>query len=60
MKKVTVSCPGQKKPAKVCELVKEDSGILRMEIKFQNTPLLKIELNDYLMQLGVCTLDIHQ
>lgn len=52
MKKVTVSCPGQKKPAKVCDLVKDDSGIICMEIKFPGTPQpLKINLNDYLKQL---------
>jgi len=51
MKKVTISCPGQKKPAKVCDLVKEDSGTILMEIKFPNTPPLKIDLSHYLKQL---------
>lgn len=52
MKKITVSCPGQKKPAKVCDLIKENSGIIRMEIKFPGTAmLLKINLSDYLKEL---------
>ncbi len=52
MKKITVSCPGQKKPAKVCDIIKEDSGLIRMEIKFPGTAqLLNINLSDYLKQL---------
>lgn len=52
MKEVTVSCP-EKKPAKVCKLVKEDSGIIYMKIKFPNTNELKINLSDYLKELAV-------
>lgn len=52
MKKVTVSCPGQKKPAKVCELIKEDSGVINMEIKFSGIANpIKINLSEYLKKL---------
>lgn len=53
MKKITVSCPEQKKPARVCDLIKEDSGIIYMEIKFPGTVPLRINLSDYLKQLAV-------
>lgn len=53
MKKITVSCP-QKKPSKVCELVKENSGIVLMEIKFPGTAeLIRINLSEYLKKLGL-------
>ena len=54
MKKVTISCPEHKKPSKVCDLIKDKSGIIRMEIKFPGCPeKLVVELNDYLKKLGV-------
>lgn len=51
MKRITVSCPKIKKPAKVCELVREESGVIRMEIKFPQSELITINLSDYLQQL---------
>lgn len=51
MKKVIISCPGQKKPARVCDLIKDDSGIIYLKIKFPGTPTLNINLSQYLSQL---------
>jgi hypothetical protein len=52
MKKVVVNCP-QKKPSKVCELVKEGNKIF-MEIKYQNMPeIIRVDLTQSLLELGI-------
>ena len=58
MKKVTIKCPDMKRPAKVCDLTKDKAGRIRMEIKYPGYPKkVVIELNEYLRQLGVESID---
>lgn len=51
MRRVIVKCL-EKKPAKVCELIKNENGEVFMEIKYPGTGVISINLSDYLQQLG--------
>ena len=52
MRRISVKCPGYRKPARVFDLLMDDSENIFVEIKFPGCPdAARIKINDYLLQL---------
>lgn len=52
MRRISVKCPGYRKPARVFDLLMDDEENVFVEIKFPDcSNVARIKINEYLLQL---------